>query len=189
MCSALKNKLVILFLLLSSIISAQIPNITSFSPTTVCQGDLVTITGTNFTGTTSVKLGSLPASNITVRNDKTIEAYVDINATSGKVIVTNSKGADTTTETLTIKQTPQPSLNDISNQTGFPFTNCDGNLTYTLKVQNTSQNVLANSNYDIDWGDGTSHFTQTDWPLNSQASHIYNGQGYFKIIVKITPAN
>jgi len=168
---------------------AQAPTIISFTPTTACQGDQVTITGTNFTGATSVQLGSAAAKSFTVVNATTINAIVDYNAASGMIKVTTPGGLGTSSSSLTINPAPIPSLEDVSPLVDIPFTNCNGNTTYQLTVKNTSTNSQPNSVYDIDWGDGSTHFNQTDWPSGGVSTHTYNSQGYFKIVLKITPSD
>ncbi|WP_158638420.1 Ig-like domain-containing protein [Panacibacter ginsenosidivorans] len=168
---------------------AQAPAIISFSPTTVCQGDAVTITGTNFTGIKSVKLGTDTASKFTVNSATSITAYVSVKATTGTVIVTTGNGADTTTEKLTINPLPVPGLADINNPDA-PFTYCNGlTTTYTLVVGNSTTQAGSGASYDIDWGDGSAHFTQTDWAANAQTTHTYTNQGYFKIKFTVTTSN
>ncbi len=56
-----KAVVIIMLLVYGDIISinAQAPAITSFSPASVCQGNNVTITGTDFTGATIVKIDGL----------------------------------------------------------------------------------------------------------------------------------
>lgn len=167
---------------------AQAPTITSFSPTTVCQGDVVTITGTNFTDVTSVKLGSLDAVNVTVKDANTITARVANTATSGSVTVTTQTGTVTVPGPLTIKQAPIPVLVHIG--ATDPFTNCDGNATYKLDVRNNSTNIPgSNTTYKIDWGDNTAPFTQSNWTYGAEISHTYTRQGYFNITFTITPDN
>lgn len=173
--------------LLSSLhaLGQQVPAITSFSPASVCQGEAITITGTNFTAVKSVKLGTDTASKYTVVNATTITAYVSVKAATGVVIVTTNNGADTTVEKLTINPLPVPILDDITNPEQ-PFTNCDGNATYLLKVANKSTQTGNGAKYEIDWGDNTPHFTQTGWATNAQTSHEYTSQGYFIIKFTIT---
>jgi len=79
-----------------------------------------------------------------------------------------------------------PQLDDVSANVDIPFTNCNGNSTYQITVKNSSANVPSNSAYDIDWGDGTAHFNQINWS-NSPIQHTYISQGYFTIVLKITP--
>ncbi len=67
------------------------PELTSFSPTSAGQGETVTITGSNLTGTTEVSFGGVPAFDFTVVNDTTVEATVAYGS-SGPVEVTTSYG-------------------------------------------------------------------------------------------------
>lgn len=166
---------------------AQAPAITLFTPTTVCQGDAVTITGTNFNNVSAVTLGSLPAASFKINDATSITAYVADFATTGPVTVTSPDGTATATGDLTINPSPKPVLIDAVALD--PFTNCNGNATYQLKVNNGSTVTGSGNKYDIDWGDGTGHFTQTDWPAGAQASHTYTSQGFFTITLTITPAN
>ncbi|MBC7381913.1 MAG: VCBS repeat-containing protein [Bacteroidia bacterium] len=76
------------------------PAITSFSPTSGIVGTIITITGTNFTGTSSVKFGGIPAASFTILSPTTITAILG-NGTSGNISVT--------------------SLNGISNLSGFNY--------------------------------------------------------------------
>lgn len=178
----------VLFFFPGSFVAAQAPTITSFSPTTVCQGEAVTITGMDFTGATSVRLGSATATNFTVNSPTSITANVANLATSGTVSVTTPNGTATSGGTLTILQAPIPSLTDIST-TDAQFTNCSGSNTYQLTVRNNSTNTIGTNTYTIDWGDNTGTFTQTNWAAGAQTSHTYNSQGYFTIVFTITPVN
>src|SRR6516164_6647139 len=117
-----------IYVLISTLLSAccntgfgQAPTITSFTPTTVCQGGQVTITGTNFTDATAVQLGSTAAKSFTVVNATTINAIAANNATSGKITVTTPKGSVTSTADLTINPAPIPSLDDVSPSVDIPF--------------------------------------------------------------------
>lgn len=174
----------LLFFLPGSFVAAQAPTITSFSPTTVCQGDAVTITGTNFTGATAVRLGSANAANFTINSETSITATVANLATSGTISVTTPNGTVTSSGSLTILQAPIPVLTDLNPD---QFANCTGSNTYQLKVRNDSYNTTGTNTYTIDWGDNTGTFTQTNWPAGAQTSHTYGSQGYFTIVFTITP--
>jgi hypothetical protein len=67
------------------------PHIATFTPTHTRRGQTVTISGTNFTGTTALSFGGVPAASFTVVNDTTIEAVVGAGAT-GSVALTTSYG-------------------------------------------------------------------------------------------------
>jgi len=70
------------------------PVITSFTPTTAGTGESVVITGTNFTGATAVKFGTVNATSYVVNSDTQITAVVGA-AQSGDVFVQNATGSDT----------------------------------------------------------------------------------------------
>jgi len=69
----------------------QIPTIASFSPTQASSGATITLTGTNFTGTTAVSFGGVPASSFTVVSATSISAVVG-NGATGEVKI--SKGSE-----------------------------------------------------------------------------------------------
>jgi hypothetical protein len=70
------------------------PSITSFTPTTANGQTLITIVGNNFSGTTSVKFGGIPATSFTVVSPTSITAFAG-NGTSGDVSLTNPYGTAT----------------------------------------------------------------------------------------------
>jgi len=72
------------------------PNITSFSPSTAGNGETVIITGTGFTGVSTVKFGNTNATSFVVNSDTQITAVVG-SARSGDVFVQNSSGTDSET--------------------------------------------------------------------------------------------
>ena len=75
------------------------PTITSFTPTTAATAATVTITGTNFTGTTGgagVTFGGTNATSYVVVTNTQITAVVPA-GTSGSVVVTNTGGTATKT--------------------------------------------------------------------------------------------
>jgi hypothetical protein len=67
------------------------PIINSFTPTVGITGSVITITGSGFTGVTSIKFGEVPASSFTVNSSTSITAIVGAGA-SGSVTVTTGNG-------------------------------------------------------------------------------------------------
>ena len=92
------------------------PVITSFNPTSATYGDVVTISGSNFTGTTSVKFGGSPANNFTVISPTTIEAVVGT-ATTGVVKVTVSSGANASLSGFTYITPPASTISSFTPST------------------------------------------------------------------------
>jgi hypothetical protein len=117
----------VLFLLMTSVqmVYAQVPTITSFSPASAKGGATVTITGTNFTGVTSVKFGNVEATSFTVLNTSTITAIVSSSGQSGRISVTTGLGTAYISNFVFL---PAPSCNIVG-----PLKGCLGkNLTYTV---------------------------------------------------------
>ena len=77
------------------------PTITSFSPTSGAVGASVTISGTNFTGATSVKFNGQSAS-FSVTNSTTISASVPNCSSTGTISVTTPNGTATSSATFTV---------------------------------------------------------------------------------------
>jgi hypothetical protein len=78
------------------------PTITSFTPSSGAVGLQVTITGTNFTGATSVKFNGISATGFTINSATQIRANVPTGATSGKISVTTPNGTATSAADFTV---------------------------------------------------------------------------------------
>jgi len=78
------------------------PTITSFTPDSGPAGTQVTLTGTNFTGATSVKFNATAAVTFSVDADTQIRANVPANATTGKISVTTAGGTTTSALNFTV---------------------------------------------------------------------------------------
>src|SRR5437867_423054 len=81
--------------------NATPPTITGFTPASGPVGTGVTISGTNFTGTTAVNFNGLSAS-FTVNSATSIQATVPAGATSGPIGVTTPSGTATSASTFTV---------------------------------------------------------------------------------------
>ena len=81
--------------------SSSPPTISSFTPTSGAPGDVVTITGTRFSGATAVRFGSTSAS-FTVGSSTSITATVPPQALSGKISVQTPGGTATSAGTFTV---------------------------------------------------------------------------------------
>ena len=115
---------------------ATCPTITSFAPTTAGPGMTVMITGTNFTGSTTLSFGGTAATSFIVVNSTTITAVV-ANGTSGLVSVINPSGT--------------------SSLLGFTF---DANMTqwngttWTNGSPTGTSNIILSGNYTVGVNDG-----------------------------------
>jgi IPT/TIG domain len=79
------------------------PTITSFSPTSARIGSSITISGTRFTGATSVKFNGVSAS-FTVASSTKIKAIVPVGTTAGPITVTTPGGTATSSRSFTVKR-------------------------------------------------------------------------------------
>jgi hypothetical protein len=77
------------------------PVVNSFSPASASAGDLITVSGVRFTGTTSIMLGAASIT-YTAVNDSTITFNVPSGAISGAITVTTPYGSGTSKASLSI---------------------------------------------------------------------------------------
>jgi uncharacterized repeat protein (TIGR03803 family) len=134
----------------------QSPTLTSFAPNSALPGGQVTITGTNFTGATSVQFGA-PAAKFTVLSGTQINAEVPSGAGTYPLIVTTPDGSAVSVPPF---ETGLPLTTIYGFCPGSPFPNCpDG----------------VNPNSLILGADGNFYGT-TDWSVpNSTAFRITPG--------------
>ena len=81
---------------------APVPAVSSLSPANGPAGTVVTITGTDFAGTTGLTLNGLAISGFTVVNTTTITFAVPAGASTGDVIVTTASGASASGQIFTL---------------------------------------------------------------------------------------
>jgi uncharacterized protein (TIGR03437 family) len=62
----------------------------------------ITLTGTNFTGTTGVSINGTAATTYWATSDTQLNVKIPSGATSGPIAVTNTAGTTTTATTLTV---------------------------------------------------------------------------------------
>ena len=79
------------------------PSISSFTPTIAQVGKAVTITGSGFTGATSVKFNGIAVSSFTVVSNTQITTAVPFGATTGRITVTTPGGTATSGTNFKVK--------------------------------------------------------------------------------------
>ena len=98
------------------------PRITSFNPTVGVPGTVVTITGTGFTGATTVTFNGAPATTFTVNSDTQITVTVPSGATTGLLTVVNPNGVGVSTGRFTVQVPTITSFTPTSGPIGTSVT-------------------------------------------------------------------
>lgn len=119
---------------------SQLPKVLSFTPIEGKEGDLITITGVNFTSATNVTFGGKAASSFEIIDDATIEAIVSSYGSTGAVAVTNHKGTRSLEGFLFIREI-DPTEN--------PNLALNGYVTATTAVSGSAANI--NDDNDKSW--------------------------------------
>ena len=96
--------------------SSSAPTVTSFTPTSGPAGTPVTVTGSAFTGATSVTFGGASASYVVDSNTQ-ISATVPAAATTGPIAVTTPSGTGTSANSFTVPQ-PPPTVTSFTPTSG-----------------------------------------------------------------------
>ena len=131
--------------------TAAAATVTSFTPTSGPIGATVTITGTNFCGTTSVKFNTTTATVFTVNSDTSITATVPTGATTGKISVTNTINTVTSAANFTVVPAPTitsftPTFGPVGTRVKITGTNFSGTGFTTTSV--TFNGVTATKTVD-----------------------------------------
>jgi IPT/TIG domain len=132
--------------------TAAAPTITSFTPTVGPIGTVVTITGTNFCGTTAVKFNTTTATAVTVNSATSITATVPTGATTGKISVTNTVSTATSATDFVVVGTPTissftPAFGPVGTSVKITGTNFSGPgfTTTSVKFNNVTASFVVNS--------------------------------------------
>jgi len=102
----------------------SLPSINNINPTSGPVGTTVVITGNNFTGVSSVSIGTIPLA-YTVVSDNEIDAVIPAGITSGPVFVGNLLGAVSSPESFTL--TPAPPNDSFADR--IPLTGAEVHVT------------------------------------------------------------
>jgi hypothetical protein len=148
---------------------AQVPTITSFSPTSGFVGGLVTINGTNLGSPTAFTIGGTTA--IVISNTgTTLVGLVMPGTTTGVVSLTTSAGIATSISNFTIKTIPNP----------YAYAQQGGKLVDTSAVSGSSQgcsvSLSADGNTAIVGGNGNNSGVGAAW-IYTRSGNIWAQQG------------
>lgn len=100
-------------------VNVPMPTISSFTPRSALVGAVITIMGTNFTGTTAVSFGTTPAASFTVVSATQITAVVPSGVSSGALSVVTPSGRATSSTTFALL-IPPPRITDFTPTSGRP---------------------------------------------------------------------
>ncbi|MBF9239893.1 IPT/TIG domain-containing protein [Hymenobacter sp. BT683] len=95
----------------------QPPTLTAFAPATGSPGSLVTLTGTNLTGTTQVTFNGEPAPGVVVASATSLTVPVPAGATTGRVTATTAAGTAVTAADFVVGTDPAPVIATLSPDT------------------------------------------------------------------------
>ena len=103
-----KNSILIVLIIFLFSLDNFAQSISNFNPINACanSGASVTITGTNFTGATSVTFNGISATSFTVDNDSQISAILSATATTGFISVITPLGTASSTGIFTVDSAP-----------------------------------------------------------------------------------
>lgn len=123
------------------------PTITSMAPNSGGVGATVTLIGTNFTGTNSIKFNGVSASTFTAISSTAISVVVPTGATTGTITVTTPNGTGTSGGNFTVVPLPTiTSFTPASGGTGTMITLTGTNFTGTTAV---NFNGVAGTNLSV----------------------------------------
>ena len=166
----------------TSINPGSAPVISSFAPASGPVGTTVSITGSNFFSSTSVKFNGINAASYSVNTNGSITAVVPAGATTGPIAITNAIGTTTSGSSFTV--TPAPDLT-ITKTASTATTPTSSTFDFFLTVSNAGAGpandvtvtdtlpagVTLNGISATGWScSGTTTVTCTHGPLASLAS-------------------
>jgi hypothetical protein len=127
------------------------PAISGFTPANGPVGTLVTINGSNFNGTTSVRFNGVAATSFSIKSATQIQATVPSSATSGKVSVTNAGGTTTSASSFMVTvAAPPPTISSFTPLSGPVGTEVTINGTNFVGVTGLKFNGVAASSFTIE---------------------------------------
>jgi len=143
----------------TSVFTVLVPPVfTSFTPTSGPVGTVVTLTGSNFTGTTAVTFNGVAAAAFTVVNSTTITAKVATGTTTGKISITTPAGTVTSASSFTVTSPPAPTITSFSPNSGFVGQNVSITGTNFTLVSSVTFNGSTATNYQVA---SSTHLTAT----------------------------
>ena len=166
----------------ATVTCVTVPAITSFTPTATCSGTtpVVTLTGVNFTGATSVLFNGVSAAYSVVSNTS-ITATLPALATTGYISVTNAQAIGLSTTIFSVNPTP------AAPNAGSNVTICSGGSTTLNGTSSGVVNTVLSQNFNSGtWPTGWARtingsFNPGDFRTSSEfvsGGNTWAGNGY-----------
>ncbi|NMO18806.1 IPT/TIG domain-containing protein, partial [Pyxidicoccus fallax] len=132
-----------------TVLSSAVPTVTSFSPTSGGAGTRVTLTGTGFTGATSVSFNGAEVSWVYVESDTSLYVYVPTDASTGRLRVYNSQGMGVSSSDFTLPPAPRiTGFSPTSGPAGTVVTLSGSGFTGATSVRLEGTSLAVNSRSD-----------------------------------------
>ena len=150
------------------------PVITSLSPTSGPAGSTVTVTGSNFTGTTAATINGVAVTGFTVVNATTITFVVPAGATTGNVVITTATGIPSNGTAFTVTVTTATARAQQSEFSVYPNP-VAGRGTLNLKLAATTASAQVTLRTVLGQVVATRTFsgTATELPMSGLAAGTY----------------
>ncbi len=111
------------------------PTLTGVAPATGIAGTVVTLTGSNLTGSTAVTINGINATSFTVVNDTTVTATIPAGNTNGNIVLTTPAGSATAPTAFAISPPTLTGINLTQGATGTVLTLTGTHFTGATAVQ------------------------------------------------------
>lgn len=101
--------------------------------------------------------------------------------------VTDANGCtDSESVSVPVIQSPDPTIEDDDIFSPFVMCGTSGQTAFDLTIENASSTTGSNTNYTVDWGDGSPAFSGNDF---TSLDHTYNSAGFFDLTVTVDGDN
>lgn len=159
----------------------------TYSPSSnICSGTPVSFSVTAPQGGTSYSWSFQGGGTASGTSSSHTFSSIGSSTTTFSVTLTATKNgcSTSTSQNISIKQQPDAAIVDVANTQ--EYTNCGGgNL--DVEIVSTSTTQSTNTNYTINWGDGSALYSGSTIPSTPPGvTHSYSGSGYFTITETVT---
>lgn len=163
-------------------ILAGFPQVSATTPAKGAPGDMITITGTGFTGAQWIKFDGVSSTDFIVVNNTTIQATIPANARTGRITVTTPQGTGVSPEPFSViagsdaatAATSTASLGNFTAETG----SASAVQTFSLTADNLDASLIvtAPAGYEVSTN-GSNFFASCILPAAARTDAATNHSG------------